>query len=325
MLTRRRMLALAGASLAGATTGAHAAPSVFKAGVLAFGTVDWELTAIRLLGFDRAADLQIESVKLASNDAGRIAFSGGDVDTIVSDLLWAARLRADGRNIAFLPFSATEGAVMVPAGSPLHSVADLAGKRIGVAGGALDKSWLLLQAFARQQANLDLAHDAEPAFGAPPLLSAKLESGELDAALLYWNFCARLEAKGYRRLIGASEITKAFGIDGPIAFVGYVFDRDRQGTSAALIERFAKVSRQAKEALATQTTIWNDLRPLMQADDDASFDVLKKNFIAGIPNRPIAQEQADAARLYTVLAQLGGEKLIGKATALPAGLYWTGA
>ncbi len=46
----------------------------------------------------------------------------------------------------FLPYSSTEGALMVPGDSPVRSVADLAGKRLGVAGGPLDKNWLLLRA-----------------------------------------------------------------------------------------------------------------------------------------------------------------------------------
>lgn len=214
---------------------------------------------------------------------------------------------------------------MVPANSPIKTVADLGGKRVGVAGGALDKSWLLLQAYARQQAGLDLAKAATPAFGAPPLLSEKLEAGELDAALLYWNFCARLEAKGFRRLLGVDEMTKSFGIDGSIAFIGYVFDRSHAGLTSETIDAFAGASRKAKQALATQDALWADIRPLMQASDDASFQVLKRNFIAGIPRRPIEQERADAAKLYAILAGLGGERLVGKTLSLPDGLYWTGA
>jgi NitT/TauT family transport system substrate-binding protein len=324
MLTRRAAIALAGVVFLAPPRSAMAASLALKVGVLAFGTVDWEIAAIHRLGLDQAADLHIESMKLASNDAARIAFLGGGVDTIVSDLLWAARMRGEGRDIVFLPFSATEGALMVPAASPIKSVADLAGKRIGIAGGALDKSWLLLQAFAQQLAGLDLTKTSTPAFGAPPLLSQKLEAGELDAALLYWNFCARLEAKGFRRLVGADEMTRSFGIAGSIAYIGYVFDRSRTSLSVDTIDAFSGVSRKAKLALATQDAIWAEIRPLMQAGDDASFAVLKRNFIAGIPRRPIEQEQADAAKLYTVLAGLGGARLVGKTTTLPDGLYWTG-
>ena len=44
-----------------------------------------------------------------------------------------------------------------PPRSPIQRVGDLAGKRIGVAGGALDKSWLLLKAHAQETAGIDLA------------------------------------------------------------------------------------------------------------------------------------------------------------------------
>jgi NitT/TauT family transport system substrate-binding protein len=59
----------------------------------------------------------------------------------------------------------------------------------------------------------------------------------------------------------------------------------------------------------------------MQAEDEATFQVLKRYFIEGVPKRDVSAERADAERLYAVLARLGGEKLLGSATSLPAGLY----
>jgi NitT/TauT family transport system substrate-binding protein len=328
MLTRRDMLGLAGAVGAGTML---AAPRIVRGaelpsltvGILEFGTVGWEIATMQRLGLDKTAGIKVETVRLASNDAARIAFLGGGVDTIVADLLWAARMRGDKLNIAFLPFSATEGAVMVPAASPIHSVGDLKDKTLGVGGGPLDKSWLLLQAYARKSAGLDLASALRPAFGAPPLLSQKLTSGELDAALLFWNFCARLEAKGFRRLVGADEISRSFGVEQPIAFLGYAFKEAMIAAKPQVVRAFASASRQAKTVLATQDGAWTALRPLMQAEDEATFQILKRRFIEGIPNRPVAEQAADAARLYAVLADLGGEKLVGTAKTLPDGLYWT--
>jgi NitT/TauT family transport system substrate-binding protein len=324
-LTRRKFLTLAGAALAAPRSLRAAEPLVLRIGILEFGTVGWEVETIRRLGLDSSAGLRIETTKLASNDAARIAFLGGSVDVIVTDLLWAARMRAEGRGVVFLPFSATEGGLMVPPSSPIGSVGDLAGKSIGVAGGALDKSWLLLQAYARKSVGLDLVQAARPAFGAPPLLSYKLESGELDAALLYWNFCARLEAKGFRRVIGADEIAASFGISGPIAFIGYAFSEAVVAGKPEAIRAFATASRRAKQTLAAQDAAWAALRPSMQADDDATFETLKRRFVEGIPQRSISAEEADAARLYALLAELGGAKLVGAAKTLPDGLYWTGA
>ena len=325
MPTRRDMLLLLGAGLAASGPVYAAGPATVKVGLLEFGTVGWEVETIHRSKLDMAAGIRIQSAKLASNDAAKIAFLGGAVDTIVTDLLWAARMRGEGRNLVFLPFSTAEGALMVSGASPVHSVSDLPGKAVGVAGGPLDKNWLLLQAMARKAASLDLVAATRPAFGAPPLLSHLLEAGQLDAALLYWNFCARLEAKGFKRVIGSDDIARAIGIEGPISFLGYVFDADRLSGRAGAIEAFASASRQAKRVLASSDEAWLPLRPTMQADDEATFETLKRRFIEGIPSRPVADERADAERLYAILAELGGEKLVGPVQRLPPGLYWTGA
>ena len=50
---------------------------------------------------------------------------------------------------AFVPYSTALGAILLASGSDLQSVADLRGKRIGIAGGPLDKSWLVLRAWYR--------------------------------------------------------------------------------------------------------------------------------------------------------------------------------
>ncbi|MEZ5453671.1 MAG: ABC transporter substrate-binding protein [Thiothrix sp.] len=56
---------------------------------------------------------------------------------------------------------------MVKPDSGIKTLADLKGKKLGVAGGPSDKSWLLLRAYAKQTAGLDLQAEAEPQFAAP--------------------------------------------------------------------------------------------------------------------------------------------------------------
>src|SRR5215218_10232900 len=316
----RRQILISGGALALQIRPARSLERVVKVGVLPFGTAGWETDTIRRQGFDLANGFRVDEVKLASSEAARIAFLSGAVDTIVTDLLWAARLRAEGRNVRFLPFSSTEGGVMVAPRSTNQEVRDLAGRSIGVAGGPLDKSWLLLRAFAVETAGFDPSQKSSPAFGAPPLLSHKLEAGELDAALLFWQFCARLKAKGFREILGAGEMARFFGASGEIALLGYLFDEDRS-SDRTILAGFATASRQAKTLLASSDAAWEPVRPRMQAEDEATFQVLKRYFIQGVPKRDVSAERADAERLYAVLARLGGEKLLGSATSLPAGLY----
>ncbi|MEH3148305.1 MAG: transporter substrate-binding domain-containing protein [Methylobacterium frigidaeris] len=338
MLTRRGMLAVGAAALMPCGRGPAAqgpaardstardsttqGGATLRLGLLPFGTVSWEAAVIRERGLDAAQGFTLEGVRLAGSDAARIAFQGGQADLIVSDLLWAARLRAEGRPVRFLPYSTSEGALMVPGGSPLGTVADLAGKRLGVAGGALDKNWLLLKARAREADGIDLDRDARPAFGAPPLLMQKLEAGELDAALLYWTFCARLEARGFRRLTSADAIARGFGVAGPVALLGYVFDDAVRVQRGGVLTAFTRASRGAKAALADDESAWAVVRPLMAAEDEPTCAALRREFLDGIPRRPVAEEEQDAGRLIAVLARLGGERLLGAATTLPDGLYW---
>ncbi|MFG1187212.1 MULTISPECIES: ABC transporter substrate-binding protein [Xanthobacter] len=335
MLTRRRLLALSGAALSGAAVAlaggplspAHAALPPTRLGILQFGSAAWEIAAMGALGLDAANGVTLDVTRYANNDAGRVAFMAGAADAIVSDLLWAARVKADGRDLVYIPFSSSEGAVMVPKGSPIRSVADLAGKRLGVAGGPLDKSWLMLKATAQEKAGLDLQTAAQPVFAAPPLLAAELEAGHLDAALIYWTFAARLEPKGFRQMLTVEEMVKGFGLAHEPTLVGYVFDGTFARANPGTVAAFAAASRATKTALADPDPArsgpgWAAARAQMQAGDEATFEALRRGFLAGIPRLSLAEEQTLAAQLYAVLVKLGGTKLVGSATRLPADLYF---
>jgi NitT/TauT family transport system substrate-binding protein len=163
---------------------AHAAElGTMKVGVLKFGTVNWELDVIKAHGLDTKEGFTLEVQPFGGNDAADVALMGGAVDAIVEDWLFVSRQRADGLGLTFIPYSSNVGAVMVKPDSGIESLADLRGKRIGVAGGPLDKGWLMLQAYARKTGGMDLAKEVEPVYGAPPLLTEKLKSGELAAVL----------------------------------------------------------------------------------------------------------------------------------------------
>lgn len=332
MLSRRGLLATAallplpGLPLSlGLARPAQAAAPTIRVGSLPFGTVSWEAAVIKARGLDTANGFTLDVVKLAGNDAARIAFLGAQVDTIVGDLLWAARLGNEGRAIRFFPYSTTEGSLMVPGDSPIRTLADLKGKRLGVAGGPLDKNWLLLKAQARDAAGIDLETQATLAFGAPPLLALKLEQGELDAGLLYWTYCARLEPKGFRRLIGSDDIMRAFGATGSMALIGYLLDAETLRDKPEAVAGFARASKAAKEALANDASAWDVVRPLMAVEDEATFLALKRDFLAGIPRRPLASERGDGEKLFAVMARLGGERLVGAGSTLPPGLYFDGS
>jgi len=302
--------------------GAASALETVRVGVLKFGTVNWELDAMTHAGLDHAAGIDVEITAFAGEDASNVALQAGGVDVIVSDWLWVSRLRSDGADLTFVPYSSSVGAIMVPEASALRTLSDLRGRTLGVAGGPLDKSWLLIQGLARRDHGFDLAAENDIAYGAPPLLAEKARQGELDAVLTFWHYCARLEANGFRRLVGADDAARSLGAAGAVSALGYVFPERWAQAHPRAAQGFVEASRAAKALLASSDAEWERLAPLMRADG-AELLALRDRYREGIPTRPAAEDEADAARLHAVLAELGGEKLVGRSPAMAPGTYWS--
>jgi len=303
----------------------HAADlGIISIGVLKFGTVNWELDVIKANGLDADEGFNLEVTGYASNDAADVALMGEAVDGIVEDWLWVSRQRAEGVPMTFIPYSSSVGALMVRADADIDTLADLEGKRLGVAGGPLDKSWLLIQALAKEQSGIDLADVTEVAYGAPPLLAEKFKSGELDAVIIYWHYAARLEAEGYKRLIDVTQAQEALGVPADTPQLGYIFREDWADAHPDLLQAFARASRAAKAIMDQSDAEWERLRPLTKAEDDATLDALMRHYREGIVRSWGDPERQAAAQLYAVLAKLGGEELVGSSPVLVDGTFWSG-
>ena len=317
----RRCLALCAAFLASlCIVNAAMAADRIRIAAQKTGTLAWELEIINAHGLDKKADLDIQVVELASTEAGKIALRSGSADLIVSDWLWVARERSLGDNLVFFPYTSTLGAVMVPGNSTVRDLADLKGKKLAVAGGPLDKSWLMLQAVARRD-GLDLRTQATVVYGAPPLLSEKALQRENDATLTYWNFCAELEGKGFKRGIDMEAIEKRLGASGPVAMVGYAFDAGWAAKNKSTIARFLDAAAQAKEILANSQAEWQRLAPRIGVNDSTGLEIYRRRYSDGIPRRPIRDEERDAMKLYRVLAEIDAG-LIGAARDLDRGMFY---
>ena len=160
MIDRRRVLLAGGAAAlvsAGLPMQRAAAAGELRVASLKFGSLSWLLETIRAEGLAEKAGVNVIVVEVATNQAGPVALLSGEADVIVSDWPWALRQRAMGEHVKFAPYSSALGAVMVAPDSPIKKLADLKGKKLGVAGGAIDKSWLLLRAYSQKELGTDIA------------------------------------------------------------------------------------------------------------------------------------------------------------------------
>jgi len=325
MARSRVVLTAASLIVAQALAGSHAdAADRIRIAAQKTGTLSWELDIVKAHGLDRQADLTLERTELASTEAGKIALKGGAADLIVSDWLWVARERSLGDRLVFQPYSSTLGAVMVPSQSAIRGIGDLKGRKLAIAGGPIDKSWLLLQALARRS-GLDLKTQASIVYGAPPLLTQKALQGETDATLTFWNFAAELEGRGMRRAVEMADVMRGLGTSGPVAIVGYVFEADWAARNRAALDRFFAVTHKAKEILAASPDEWHKLAPRIGVSDAKGLDIYRRRYLEGLPRRPAAEEVADARALYRVLAEAGGADLVGPARELDPGTFYRGA
>ncbi|MEB4591518.1 ABC transporter substrate-binding protein [Candidatus Thiothrix sp. Deng01] len=312
------------ALLAGLTSPAFALEKI-RVGVLEFGTVNWEMDTLKQHKLDEQHGIELEITPLASADASTVALQGGTVDIVVSDWVWVAQQRAAGQDYTLFPYSNAVGALMVKADGGIKTLADLQDKKLGVAGGPNDKSWLLLRAYAQQKLGLDLLAATEPQFAAPPLLNELMQRGDLDAVLNFWHYAARLQAAGMQALISVPEIVQGLGIQGNLPLVGWVFSEQWANQHPEAAKGFLAADYAVKQILKTSDEEWQRLRPRMKAENDAIFTQLRDSFRAGIPACFGPQEQQAAADAFQILAATGGEKLLGKAKPpLDNKVFWSG-
>jgi NitT/TauT family transport system substrate-binding protein len=293
-----------------------------RLGVLKFGTVNWELNAMVHNGLASTEGVDLTVVPLANKNATSVALQAGEVDMIVTDWIWVSRQRAAGADFTFAPYSRAVGALMAPPDSDITSLLHLVGKRVGIAGGPVDKSWVLFKALAQTQYSLDLDKQVERVFGAPPLINQQMLAGEVDAAVNFWHYNARLKAAGLREVISVEAAIKALGISGSAPMLGYAFRADWANAHREDVLGFLRASRATKALLASSTEEWQRLRPRMKALEDEVFDSLISGYRAGIPQRWGEAERRAAARLFEVMADAGGKKLVGESLTLTPGTFW---
>jgi NitT/TauT family transport system substrate-binding protein len=295
---------------------------VVRVGVLKFGTVNWELDVMRRHGLDRAHGIAVEPLELAGKDGAAVALQGGTVDVILTDWLWVARRRALGGDPTFVPHSHAAGGLVVRADAGIARLADLKGRKIGIAGGPVDKSWLVLRAYAKKTAGLDLAHDADPVFAAPPLLLETLKRGEVPAALNFWPYNARLPSDGYVELVRIEDMLPALGLPPDTPLLGWVFSERWAKREPAVLHGFLAAAKEARQRLAQSPEEWQAIAPLTQTDDPAVLERLRQAYRRGIAGGEEGNLAAAAQRLLDLLIAFGGIDEAPPGGKLPAGTFF---
>lgn len=282
--------------------------TVLRIGVQTSGTLDWELNVLA-----SSPEFEIKTQPVATAEAAKIALQSGAVDMIVSDWLFVSQARNHGADFTFYPYSNTSGALVVPATSAIQNAKDLAGKKLGIAGGELDKNWLLLQAVGKKKV-VDLNSCVEKTFGAPPLINEQLKNGRVDAILTHWHFAENLKAQGYKQILSGHDLQAQLGITESVPTLGYVFKESWANQHKTALKAFFAETKDAKNSLCENEATWQ--KATAKIDSAA---VLRKPYCDGRISAWSQKNQQAAQQLYSVLFKLNPK--IGNEN-LAAGTFW---
>ena len=298
--------------------------NTLRIGSLQYGSVNWELKLIKELNMDKNNDLNIEIVELASKNAAAVALQGGAVDLIVTDWFWVSRQRNEGREFAFVPHSMSAGGLIVSKDSKIQTEGDLEGKKIGIAGGQVDKGWLIFRAYFKKEYGKELKDVSRQIFGAPPLLNKKIEQDSFDAILTYWPYQAKLLTnEKFTKVINITDILNKLNLPKGIPVIGWVFKEEFAEQNKELLKNFFKTSKDAKKLMLESDEIWEKVRPFMNAENDQLFKNLRDIYREGIPSKDFSLDQINGSKkLYSILSEVGGRELVGKAKELSPGTFW---
>ncbi|MDD1781110.1 ABC transporter substrate-binding protein [Enterovibrio sp. ZSDZ35] len=295
---------------------------VVKVGVLKFGTINWEMDVIKRNKLDEKAGFILDVTPLASKNASSVALQGDAVDVIFSDWVWVSRQRAAGKTYTLSPTSATAGGLFASDDITLASPCDIEGKQLGIAGGAVDKTWLLYQAYCKAKHNIEISELTEQQFMAPPLLNKLLMQDKLPVGINFWHYGARLEAAGFQPVINLDQLVQGLGVDAQVPMLGWVFDENWAKANPELVSAFLKTSADARAILRSSDEEWDIIRPLTKAQSDDVFNALKTAYRRGFSGTFGKQQQRAAGQIFEILAKEGGPKLVGKSNTLSDGTFW---
>ena len=293
-----------------------------KIGVLAFGTVNWELEVLKHHKLDLKNGFNLEIINLASKNAQLVALQGKDVDIIVNDWIWVNTQKANGKNFSFYPYSKATGTLVVNKNSNINSLSDLKGKYLGIAGGVYDKTWLLFRAYSKNKFNFDLKDIVNPLYSSAPILHKKMENNSLEAAINFWHFNSKLETKNIKPLIEIEEVYKSLGLNEDLSFVGWTFDEKFALENKELINAFLKASKESKEILKNSDEEWNRIKEQMSVKNDKEFEALKNGYKKGIIEEFDENSIGDLQKVFKILLKEGGEKFVEDSTSLDNSIFW---
>ena len=280
---------------------AHAADKIKV--VALQGTQLLPVRVMQARGIPAKYGLELDVMEVASPPASYTAMQTGDVQVGFTGWIVSALLREKGFPLTNVyPMISYTNDVLVKEGSPLKSLADLKGKRVGLFGGANSATTWLYRLIVRKFYGFDAMKDSKIFFGAPPLLMGMLDRGDLDAALFLDPFISQMLETGKYRSIGELGDLWRRNVHQNPMLVAVTVNEKWAKANPDVVKRFLSAFRDAMTYLKNTPDAWKEYAKGMGIKTDRGvkifYDRTAGAFIMNWDKKVVDEQYAYAAELY---------------------------
>jgi len=247
-------------------------------------------------------DLAPEKVEMLSPVNLHLMLAEQEVDVGFGGFTTMAIARARGKKvIAVHGIFTPVNLVFVPHDSPLETLSDLEGKKLGIFGGPSSTTFTFLGVIAKTWFDLDLNESVELISAPGPALASLLDRGEVDAALFGTTESLKFEAKRkYRVLVDLSgEYRKHHG-RAP-AHVTVTTNEDFAASHGDVVRDFLRGYREAVAYVNANPGIWAEYGERIDMVDASEVEILREKMTANLVGAWDAA-QIETQREYLELA-----------------------
>lgn len=199
--------------------------------------------------------------------------------------------------------------IMVKNDSPVKSIADLKGKRIGLFGGPTAATSWLFRVLAVKRFGFDPVKEAKLHYGAPPLLVGMLDRGDLDAILILDPFITQsLETGNYRSVASVGDLWRETTGQSPMLVAVTVYEPWAKA-NPDVVRRFVAAFKEAMVYLKEHPAAWAPVAKQMGIKTDKGVRLLYERtapaFITTFDQKLIDDQLAYAAEIIKAFGPQG--------------------
>jgi len=302
---------LLAAACARKTPAVESAPRTFKLGLIP-GAQDFIDFVMENHGLLDQVGLKAEKVKSLSPANLHLMVAEEKVDIGFGGFTTMATARAEGKRVivvggVFSPVNM----VFVRKNSPVHSLKDLKGRKLGVFGGPGSTTFTFLSVLARKWNDIDLASDVKLVSGAGPLLIEQLAKGQVDAALLGTTETIQILAQDrFRVLVDLSEEYKVRTGGHAPAHVTLVTNEAFARDHGDIVRDYMKAYKATTEFIHAHPGVWDEYGESIMMNDPKERTMLAEKMGSNIVEKWDSEQIAIQNEYLKLVHEILGDTVL---------------